>query len=146
MTDWRSPDRLRFLRVDHRAVFARKQFVRLVLVLAAVWVAHVFLISDHSVFRHTLLETENLRLREEIARMDSVLDSLDVTAEELEYDRERIERVARERYHLSAPGEKSYIFVSVEKSDRQRLLEEALERKRVEREEQEEAEKKGERH
>jgi cell division protein FtsB len=120
--------------------------VRLVLVLAAVWVAHVFLISDHSVFRHTLLETENLRLREEIARMDSVLDSLDVTAEELEYDRERIERVARERYHLSAPGEKSYIFVSVEKSDRQRLLEEALERKRVEREEQEEAEKKGERH
>ncbi|MBM3321553.1 MAG: septum formation initiator family protein [Candidatus Eisenbacteria bacterium] len=146
MTDWRAPDRLRFLRVDHRAVFARKQFVRLVLVLAAVWVVHVFLISDHSVFRHTLLEEENQKLRAEIARTESVVDSLDLIAEELEHDRERIERVARERYHLSASGEKSYIFVSVEKSDRPRLLEEALARRRAEREEQEEAERKGERH
>jgi cell division protein FtsB len=134
---------LRFLRIDHRALFARKQFTRLVGVLAFVWVAYLFLISDHSIFRYTMLGRENEELSAEIARTELTLDSLNAAVRELDSDRERIERVARERYHFVGEDEKAYVFVEVEKEDAPRLLEQAVARRR---EAAEEEKRTGERH
>ncbi len=149
MADWRSPERLRFLRIDHRAIFARKQFARLVGIIALVWVAYVFLVSEHSVFRQAVLARENVRLRDEITKAESALDSLEVAVIELETDRSRIERLARERYHYVGEEEKAYVFVEVDKEDSPRLLEQALARRRELEEkakEKERAKEKGERH
>jgi hypothetical protein len=53
-----------------------------------------------------------------------------------------VERVARERFHLVADSEKTYIFVPVDKADRERLLREAQARRR----ERQKAEEARERH
>jgi len=121
----RSPDRLKFLRIDHRAIFARRQFKRLCWLLAGIWVVYTFLLGDFSVFRYLVLRGENSSLRAEIVETEGRLDSLRVLTENLRDDRETIERVARERYHMVRDDEVAYVFVEIDERDKKRLLEEA---------------------
>ncbi len=116
MPSRRSQDRLRFLRVDHRSLFARRQFVRLIFIVAGIWVAYNLLLSDQSLVRYFLLRKENKGLRAEIARAEAAVDSLHALAEELEENPEAVERIARERFLLKEKDEKTYVFIPVDES------------------------------
>lgn len=115
-----SRDRLRMLRIDFRALLARKQFYRLLGVLAGIWLVWTFLLSDSSVIRYALLRSENGQLRAEIARTEGKLDSLRVLAADLRTDPDAAERIARDRYHMLAEGEKAYVFLGVDEAEREK--------------------------
>ena len=121
----RSPDRLKFLRIDHRAIFARRQFKRLCWVLAGIWVVYTFLLGDFSLIRHFVLRSDNATLRAAIIETEAELDSIRTLTENLRDDPETIERVARERYHMVRQDEVAYVFVPIDEREKPRLLEEA---------------------
>jgi len=125
MTPRRSPERLRFLRVDLRATFARRQFLRLAAILVGLWVAYTFLLSEHSLIRTVSLKRENGRLRAAILRTRAETDSVRALGDRIREDPGEIERVARERYHLQREGEQTYVFLPLEETDRERLLRDA---------------------
>ncbi|MFH1278164.1 MAG: septum formation initiator family protein [Candidatus Eisenbacteria bacterium] len=113
-------ERLRMLRIDFRALLARKQFYRLLGILAGTWLVWTFLLSDDSLIRYAVLRAENRDLIAEIERTEAALDSLGALGADLERDPAAVERVARERYHLLAKGEKSYVFLPVDESEKER--------------------------
>ena len=123
----KSPDRLRFLRFDHRSYFAKKQLLRFSALLAGIWIVHTFLLSDQSAITLFQLETGNSALERDIARTEATLDSLRRMASLLESDPGTIERVARERYHMIGKDEMQYVFIEVPEKDRERLIREVRE-------------------
>ena len=125
MTPRRSPERLRFLRVDLRATFARRQFLRLAALLVGLWAVYTFLLSEHSLIRTVRLKSENGRLREAIDRTRVETDSLRALAARIREDPEEIERIARERYHLQREGERAYVFLPLDEAEREALLRDA---------------------
>jgi len=136
MAPGRSPERLRFLRVDLRSTFARRRFLRLAAVLAGLWVAYTFLLSEHSLIRTVRLKKENGRLRAAIHRSAAETDSLREMGKRISVDPDAIERVARERFHLQKEGEITYVFLPIEETERERLVrsaEEAAVREEAER-------------
>ncbi len=106
MPSKRSADRLRFLRFDHRAYFARKQLIRFSLLVVAVLVANTFLLGDQSVVTLFQLKRTNSDLRAQIAQAEGMVDSLKIVAAEIEDDPTSIERVARERHRMIGENEK----------------------------------------
>ena len=116
----RSRDRLGILRIPIRPLLAKKRFYRLLGVLAGIWIVWTFLLSDSSVVRYVMHRSENGRLRAEIARTEGKLDSLRTLAAELRTDPDAVERIARDRYHYLAEGEKAYVFLAVDESEKER--------------------------
>ena len=119
----RSADRLWFLRIDHRAIFARKQFVRALVLLAGVWMVYTFFLSDYSITEYCLLSTRNASISAKIGGAEAELDSLDRLISDLEDDPVAIERIARERYHMVGKDELAYVFVDVPESEKRKALE-----------------------
>jgi cell division protein FtsB len=116
----RSRDRLRFLRVDHRSLFARRQFIRLIFIVAGIWMVYTFLLSDQSLVSYFYLRHENGVLREQIRQAEASADSLQALADDLEKNRDAIERMARERYQMRGKEEMAYVFIPVDESEKGR--------------------------
>lgn len=126
MAHRRSSERLKFLRIDVRAYFARKQLARVACFLAGIWLFHNFLLSDQSLIRYFMLRSDNNRICVEIAETCETLDSLKALTVDLERNPTVIERVAREKYRMLRDDETAYVFLSVNESDRETLLMEAI--------------------
>jgi len=126
MTHRRSSERLKFLRIDMRAYFARKQLARVACFLAGIWLFHNFLLSDQSLIRYFMLRSDNDRIRVEIAETRETLDSLKALTVDLERNPAVIERVAREKYRMLRDDETAYVFLPVNESERETLLQEAV--------------------
>ncbi|MBN1824952.1 MAG: septum formation initiator family protein [Candidatus Eisenbacteria bacterium] len=125
MTPRRSPERLCFLRIDLRATFARRRFLRLAAVLIGLWVAYTFLLSEHSLIRTVRLKRENGRLQAAIERTRAETDSLRTLSDRIREDPEAIERIAREQFHLQREGERTYVFLPLDEAEREGILREA---------------------
>ncbi len=125
----RSPDRLWFLRIDHRAIFARKQFVRALVLLAGVWMVYTFLLSDYSITEYWLLSSSNASISAKMEGAEAELDSLEQLIVALEDDPEAIEQIARERYHMVGKDELAYVFIDVPESEKRKALESPPRRK-----------------
>ncbi len=119
-------DRLRSLRFNYRDYFQRKQFIRFCFLAGGIWVIHTFLMSDQSLFAYVDLKTTNRDLTAAIADTGGRVDSLAAVALLLQDDPATIERVARERYKMRAPGETQYLFIEVDEEDRESLIREVI--------------------
>ena len=82
--------------------------LRLVWVIAVVWLAWAALISEHSFYRTWRLGRENARTRRELERLRAEVERLDGESRDPEASRLRAERQLREQHGMARPGEIIY--------------------------------------
>ena len=85
--------------------------LRVVWLIAAVWLAWAALISEHSFYRTWRLDRENARTRRELERVRAEVERLDAESRDPEAGRLRAERQLREQHGMAKPGEIIYLIL-----------------------------------
>jgi cell division protein FtsB len=84
--------------------------LRIVWLVAVVWLAWAALISEHSFYRTWRLDRENTRTRHEFERVRAEVERLDADARDPAAERLRAERQLREQHGMAKPGEIIYMI------------------------------------
>ena len=82
--------------------------LRIVWLIAVVWLAWAALLSEHSFYRTWRLDRENTRTRKELDRVRAEVERLDADARDPAAERMRAERRLREQQGMAKPGEIIY--------------------------------------
>jgi cell division protein FtsB len=92
----------------------QRRFLTVAAVALVVWVGYVFVFSDYGLRNLLVLRGREAALEQRIAALAEKRARLAQEKIALGGDSETIERVAREKYFLARPGERTYIFVPVD--------------------------------
>jgi cell division protein FtsB len=84
--------------------------MRLLILAAAGWVFYTLVAGDHGYLRIRELESEKLRLDDEIRMLETEVASVRQRLRETTDDPYQLEKIARERYGLARPDETVYRF------------------------------------
>lgn len=84
--------------------------LRIVWLIAVVWLAWAALISEHSFYRTWRLDRENTRARSEFERVRAEVERLDADSRDAAAGRMRAERQLREQHGMAKPGEIIYLI------------------------------------
>jgi cell division protein FtsB len=103
-----------FLRPSSRRHLNPRRFVQVSLLLLALGLVGAFVFSEYGLRNLLILERTEGDLARKIKLLEARQADLHREKEALVKDPATIERVARERYLLSKPGEITYVFVPVD--------------------------------
>ena len=84
--------------------------LRIVWVIAAVWLVWATVISEHSFYRTWRLDRENTRARHDLERLRADVERLDAESRDPAAERVRAERQLREQHGMAKPGEIIYLI------------------------------------
>jgi len=91
--------------------FGQKKFIQGILFLIGFTLIIIFIFGDHGLFQLYKLKNEKKGVKKYISNLRKEREDLGIEKHRLENDMDYIEKLAREKYLMSKPGEKVFRVV-----------------------------------
>ena len=94
--------------------YVQKKIIQGILFLISFVLISIFIFGDHGIFQLYKLEKEKKEIKEYISNLREEKERQNVEKNRLENDLNYIEKLAREKYLMSKPGEKVFRIIPKE--------------------------------
>ncbi|MDA8753375.1 septum formation initiator family protein [Candidatus Marinimicrobia bacterium] len=94
--------------------YIQKKIIQGILFLISFVLISIFIFGDHGIFQLYKLEKEKREIKEYISNLREEKERQNVEKNRLENDLNYIEKLAREKYLMSKPGEKVFRIIPKE--------------------------------
>ena len=94
--------------------YIQKKIIQGILLIIGFALVSIFIFGDHGLFQLYKLEKEKKEIKEYISNLRKKREEQNIEKKRLENDLDYIEKLAREKYLMSKPGEKVFRVVPKE--------------------------------
>ena len=94
--------------------YVQKKIIQGILFLISFVLISIFIFGDHGLFQLYKLEKEKKEIKEYISNLRDKREERQIEKKRLENDLDYLEKLAREKYLMSKPGEKVFKIVPKE--------------------------------
>ena len=94
--------------------YVQKKIIQGILFLISFVLISIFIFGDHGLFQLYKLEKEKKEIKEYISNLRKKREERQIEKKRLENDLDYLEKLAREKYLMSKPGEKVFKIVTKE--------------------------------
>ena len=94
--------------------YVQKRIIRGIFFLISFVLISIFIFGDHGLFQLYKLEKEKKEIKEYISNLRKKREERQIEKKRLENDLDYLEKLAREKYLMSKPGEKVFKIVPKE--------------------------------